>query len=78
MTDTVLFLTSPVREALASIHGKADGRRPVYPVWRLLLTAVFATSAALTCAAVVILGAPGGGPSPDAAPTHIVIGPIAR
>ncbi len=78
MTDTVLFLTSPVREALTSIHAKADGQKPVYPVWRLLLTAMFATSAALTCAAVVILGSPGGGPSPDAAPAHIVIGPISR
>jgi len=44
-------------------------------VWRLLLTAVFACGAALTCAVVVIFGAPGGAEagSATADPVHMAI-----
>ena len=63
MSHSTLILGQSARQALASIHERAAKPGAVYPVWKLLLTAVFMTSAALTCAAVVILGAPGGGPA---------------
>ena len=60
MADPVLFLSRPASEGLALIHARPTRRR-ADPVWRLLLTAVFAAGAALTCAGVVIFGAPSGG-----------------
>ncbi len=58
MVDTILFLARPAREALALIHAAPEDKL-AEPVWRLLLTSVFAAGAALTCAFVVIFGAPG-------------------
>ena len=63
MHDPILFLSRPVSETLGQLHGGGPKRASIYPVWRLLLTAVFAAAAALTCAAVMILGAPGGDPA---------------
>jgi hypothetical protein len=62
MNQPTLILSRSARQTLAAIHDRAAKPAAVYPVWKLLLTAVFMASAALTCAAVVILGAPGGGP----------------
>ena len=63
MRENILFLSRPVSNALGPLHEAGRKTAAVYPVWRLLLTAMFAATAALTCAAVVILGAPGGDPS---------------
>jgi len=63
MSQPTLAFSRSARQALATIHERAASPAAVYPVWKLLLTAVFMASAALTCAAVVILGAPGGGPA---------------
>jgi hypothetical protein len=72
MADPVLFLSRPASEGLASIH--ALPKRRVEPVWKLVLTAAFAAGAALTCAGIMILGAPDGD-APKGDPVHMVIGP---
>jgi len=51
-------LSRPAGPSLGALHESAPRRR--YPAWRLLLAAAFMTSAALSGALVVILGAPGG------------------
>jgi len=75
MHDPVLFLSRPASEGLAAIHARGPVRKATEPVWRLLLTAVFACSAALTCAVVVIFGAPGGSQTGGANgdPVHMAI-----
>jgi hypothetical protein len=63
MDEPTLLLSRSTRQTLASIHDRAVKPAAIYPAWKLLLTAVFMACAALTCAAVVILGAPGGDPA---------------
>jgi hypothetical protein len=73
MADPVLFLSRPAREGLTLIHASVDDRG-AEPVWRLLLTAMFAAGAALSCAVVVIFGAPGGDPgAAKGDPVHMAI-----
>ena len=75
MADPVLFLSRPASEGLALIHALPTRRR-VEPVWRLLLTAVFAAGAAVIFAGVVIFGAPAGDDGASKGdPVHVVISP---
>jgi hypothetical protein len=60
MSDPILHLSRPADTSLSAIHRPDTGARAPYPVWRLMLAALFMASAALTGAAVVIFGAPGG------------------
>jgi hypothetical protein len=60
MSDPILHLSRPADAPLAAIHRAETGLRAPYPVWRLMLAALFMAGAALTGAVVVIFGAPGG------------------
>ena len=60
MSDPVLHLSRPAGAPLEAIHTAAGAVRTPYPVWRLMLAALFMAGAALTGAVVVIFGAPGG------------------
>jgi hypothetical protein len=59
MSDPILHLSRPADASLAAIHRGDKGARTPYPVWRLMLAALFMASAALAGAAVVIFGSPG-------------------
>lgn len=63
MFDPVIFLSRPASEGLAMLHAPQAASKRMQPMGRLLLTALFAAAAGLTCALVVIFGAPGGDPT---------------
>ena len=62
------------RSSLQALSAPAAPLTVTEPVWRLLLTAMFAAGAAFCFAAVVIFGAPGGDAfGPSAEPVQVVV-----